>query len=91
MSLLLTVPGHGGDDGARQGRPLSPRYPNDIDLGSTDSIQFFVPAKLQQAQLCKDSANSYIQIERLPGRTDSDRGYTRKDAAASGRGATLLC
>ena len=40
---------------------------NDIDLGPTDSIQFaFAKLQLAQAQLCKNSAEQYLeQIEKI--------------------------
>lgn len=67
MSLLLTVPAMAEDGVPTGGTTALSDILNDIDLGSTDSIQFlFAKLQLAQAQLCKDSANSYIQqIERL--------------------------
>ena len=65
--LLLTVPAMAKDGVNTSGTTALSDVLNDIDLGSTDSIQFlFAKLQLAQAQLCKDSANSYIQqIERL--------------------------
>ncbi len=72
MSLLLTVPAMADDDGVPTGGTTAlPDILNDIDLGSTDSIQFFCSpsSSWPRRSLCKDSANSYIQqIERLQGR-----------------------
>lgn len=93
MSLLLTVPAM-ADDGVPTGVPTAlPDILNDIDLGSTDSIQFLL-AKLQlaQAQLCKDSANSYIQqIERLQAELTLTANTLEKMRQLQAEGATLLC
>lgn len=49
MSLLLTVPAMADDGIPTGGTTTLPDILNDIDLGSTDSIQFLF-AKLQLAQ-----------------------------------------
>lgn len=62
MSLLLTVPAMAEDGIHTSGTTALSEVLKDIDLGSTDNIQFlFAKLQLAQAQLCKDSANSYIQ------------------------------
>lgn len=62
MALLLTVPAMAEDGVNTSGTTAQSDVLDDIDLGSTDSIQFmFAKLQLAQAQLCKDSANSFMQ------------------------------
>ena len=62
MALLLAVPAMAEDGVNTSGTTATSEVLDDIDLGSTDSIQFmFAKLQLAQAQLCKDSANSYMQ------------------------------
>ena len=62
MALLLAVPAVAEDGINTSGTTAQSDVLDDIDLGSADSIQFiFAKLQLAQAQLCKDSANSYMQ------------------------------
>lgn len=67
MALLLTVPAVAEDGINTSGTTSLSDVLNDMDLGSTDNIQFmFAKLQLAQAQLCKDSAGTYMQqIQRL--------------------------
>ena len=93
MSLRLTVPAMADDGVPTGGTTALPDILNDIDLGSTDSIQFlFAKLQLAQAQLCKDSANSYIQqIERLQAELTLTANTLEKMRQLQAEGATLLC
>lgn len=59
---LLTVPAAAEDDTGVSGTTATSEALDNIDLGSTGSIQL-LSAKLQlaRAQLCKSSAESYLQ------------------------------
>lgn len=62
MALLLAVPAVAEDGINTSGTTAQSDVLDDIDLGSADSIQFmFAKLQLAQAQLCKDSANSFMQ------------------------------
>lgn len=59
---LLTVPAAAEDDTGVSGTTATSEALDNIDLGSTDSIQLlFAKLQLAQAQLCKSSAESYLQ------------------------------
>ena len=92
MSLLLTVPAMADDGVPTGGTTALPDILNDIDLGSTDSIQFlFAKLQLAQAQLCKDSANSYIQqIERLQAELTLTADTLEKMRQLQAEGATEM-
>lgn len=62
MVLLLTVPAAAEDDTGVSGTTATSEALDNIDLGSTGSIQLlFAKLQLAQAQLCKSSAESYLQ------------------------------
>lgn len=62
MALLLTVPAAAEDDTGVSGTTATSEALDNIDLSSTDSIQLlFAKLQLAQAQLCKSSAESYLQ------------------------------
>lgn len=62
MALLLTVPAAAEDNTGVSGTTATSEALDNIDLGSTDSIQLlFAKLQLAQAQLCKSSAESYLQ------------------------------
>ena len=92
MSLLLAVPAMADDGVPTGGTTALPDVLNDIDLGSTDSIQFlFAKLQLAQAQLCKDSANSYIQqIERLQAELTLTADTLEKMRQLQAEGATEM-
>lgn len=59
---LLTVPAAAEDDTGVSGTAATSEALDNIDLGSTGSIQLlFAKLQLAQAQLCKSSAESYLQ------------------------------
>lgn len=59
---LLTVPAAAEDDTGVSGTTATSEALDNIDLGSTGSIQLlFAKLQLAQAQLCKSSAESYLQ------------------------------
>lgn len=59
---LLTVPAAAEDDTGVSGTTATSGALDNIDLGSTGSIQLlFAKLQLAQAQLCKSSAESYLQ------------------------------
>lgn len=59
---LLTVPTAAEDDTGVSGTTATSEALDNIDLGSTGSIQLlFAKLQLAQAQLCKSSAESYLQ------------------------------
>ena len=62
MALLLTVPAAAEDDTGVSGTTATSEALDNIDLSSTGSIQLlFAKLQLTQAQLCKNSAESYLQ------------------------------
>lgn len=62
MALLLTVPAAAEDDTGVSGTTATSEALDNIDLGSTGSIQLlFAKLQLAQAQLCKSSAEPYLQ------------------------------
>lgn len=62
MALLLTVPAAAEDDTGVSGTTATSEALDNIDLDSTDSIQLlFAKLQLAQAQLCKSSAEPYLQ------------------------------
>lgn len=62
MALLLTVPAAAEDNTGVSGTTATSEALDNIDLSSTDSIQLlFAKLQLAQAQLCKSSAESYLQ------------------------------
>lgn len=62
MALLLTVPAAAEDDTGVSGTTATSEALDNIDLDSTGSIQLlFAKLQLAQAQLCKSSAESYLQ------------------------------
>lgn len=62
MALLLTVPAAAEDDTGVSGTTATSEALDNIDLSFTDSIQLlFAKLQLAQAQLCKSSAESYLQ------------------------------
>lgn len=62
MALLLAVPAAAEDDTGVSGTTATSEALDNIDLGSTGSIQLlFAKLQLAQAQLCKSSAESYLQ------------------------------
>lgn len=62
MALPLTVPAAAEDDTGVSGTTATSEALDNIDLGSTGSIQLlFAKLQLAQAQLCKSSAESYLQ------------------------------
>lgn len=62
MALPLTVPAAAEDDTGVSGTTATPEALDNIGLGSTDSIQLlFAKLQLAQAQLCKSSAEPYLQ------------------------------
>lgn len=62
MALLLTVPAAAEDDTGVSGTTATSEALDNIDLSSTGSIQLlFAKLQLAQAQLCKNSAESYLQ------------------------------
>lgn len=62
MALLLTVPAAAEDDTGVSGTTATSEALDNIDLSSTDSIQLlFAKLQLAQAQLCKSSAEPYLQ------------------------------
>lgn len=59
---LLTVPAAAEDDTGVSGTTATSEALDNIGLGSTGSIQLlFAKLQLAQAQLCKSSAESYLQ------------------------------
>ena len=92
MALLLTVPAMAEDGINTSGTTALSEALNDIDLGSTDNIQFlFAKLQLAQAQLCKDSANSYMQqIERLQAELALTADTLEKMRQLQAEGATEL-
>lgn len=62
MALLLTVPAAAEDDTGVSGTTATSEALDNIGLGSTGSIQLlFANLQLAQAQLCKSSAEPYLQ------------------------------
>lgn len=62
MALLLTVPAAAEDDTGVSGTTATSEALDNIDLGSTGGIQLlFAKLQLAQAQLCKSSAEPYLQ------------------------------
>lgn len=62
MALLLTVPAAAEDNTGVSGTTATSEALDNIGLGSTDSIQLlFAKLQLAQAQLCKSSAEPYLQ------------------------------
>lgn len=62
MALLLTVPAAAEDNTGVSGTTATSEALDNIDLDSTDSIQLlFAKLQLAQAQLCKSSAEPYLQ------------------------------
>lgn len=62
MALLLTVPAAAEDDTGVSGTTATSEALDNIDLSFTDSIQLlFAKLQLAQAQLCKSSAEPYLQ------------------------------
>lgn len=62
MALLLTVPAAAEDDTGVSGTTATSEALDNIDLSFTGSIQLlFAKLQLAQAQLCKSSAEPYLQ------------------------------
>lgn len=62
MALLLAVPAAAEDDTGVSGTTATSEALDNIDLSFTGSIQLlFAKLQLAQAQLCKSSAESYLQ------------------------------
>ena len=92
MALLLTVPAMAEDDVNTGGTTALSELLKDIDLDSADSIQFmFAKLQLAQAQLCKDSANSYMQqIEGLQAEQTLTADTLEKMRQLQAEGATEM-